>query len=450
MRRTHVLMACASVVAVGCVSIAGIGDYEVDPSFGTTPEGGSVTETGSGNEAGPPTDSGTDSPSDAPTDVTSPSVGLSAVTASGTGVTVGRTGIITLVIKNAAGVVEPRAGAVVAFTAKNGTSAVTFGAVTDAGGGTYRATYTGVTQGTALDLSATIDGVALTTPPAKVRVVNVVTAGLVFALDAENADRAGNFGGKNCAVSALGAWSDLTGAALNGTLTNFDTIPCVATSGWNGTGKPDSPFRLTFDGIDDYVDFGTAGSISKQTIIAWVRKTGDGFTGTTGNGGLLNVTPIFSKGTAEGEMGPIDINFYLGIADTGELATDYEAAGTSANFPLKGATVLAKDTWYMVAMTLDAAAAERFLFVNGKQDGTSTITVAPAGGVNAPLMVGGARRTDGAGAVTCPGAAGSTGCGRFKGDIAGVLAYNRALTATEIERNCHALSSSLGILSCPN
>ena len=40
--------------------------------------------------------------------------------------------------------------------------------------------------------------------------------------------------------------------------------------------------------------------------------------------------------------------------------------------------------------------------------------------------------------------------GRFKGDVAIVLTYNRALTVSEIEKNCHAFSSRFGMKNCPN
>ena len=49
---------------------------------------------------------------------------------------------------------------------------------------------------------------------------------------------------------------------------------------------------------------------------------------------------------------------------------------------------------------------------------------------NAKLVIGGAQQSD----AVC--LAGTTGCARFKGDIAAVLTYSRALTTAEIERNC--------------
>jgi hypothetical protein len=54
------------------------------------------------------------------------------------------------------------------------------------------------------------------------------------------------------------------------------------------------------------------------------------------------------------------------------------------------------------------------------------------------LVVGGSNRTD------------LSANGRFKGDIAIVLTYDRALSVTEIEQNCHAYSSRFGIGACPN
>lgn len=445
----------ASLFVASCVGIAGVGDYAVDPCFdgcGDAPSGsdtGPGTDTGGQQDSPIGSDTGTDAPVDVGPDGAPPSPGLSTITLSGTGVAVGKTGVATLVTKNATGDVVPRTGAKVVFTTKGGTSVVTFGAVSDLGGGTYKATYTGLTEGTKLDVSATLDGAPLTTATRSLRVTNAVAAGLTFSLDASNADAAGNFGGKGCGGAGLGTWTDLGTSAFAGTLNAFTSPPCAAVSGWNGSGAPDNPHRLTFDGIDDHVSFGAVNSLLKQTVMVWFKKTGTGFTGTSGTGGVTNITPLVTKGTAENEVEAVDINYYLGIGPTGVLATDFEANPGSGNAPLLGVTALTNDVWYMAAMTLDSAAVERFLYLNGAQEASSATAATPASGSSSLLVVGGARRTDAAG-DTCPGAAGSSGCARFKGEIAVVLTYDRALTKAEIEQNCHSFSSRFGMLTCPN
>jgi hypothetical protein len=441
-------------VVAGCTAVAGVSDYAVDPCFGGCPDG----QTDAPSSDGPPTsdspvgEGGIDAPIDAPIDTAPPpSPGQSSVTVVGTGVAVGKITLVTLVAKDELGAPVARTGAKVTFTKSGGTSAVTFGTVTDKGDGTYTAPVTGVTEGTKIAVSAILDGAPLTTAGASLRVVNPVSTGLTFSLDAANADRAGNFGGKGCAAAGLTQWTDLTVSSLPGALSGF-VDPCGATSGWAGTGLADSPFRLAFDGVDDHVAFGAVNPLPKYTVLAWIRKAGTGFSGTSGTGGLTNVVPILSKGTAEGETLPLDINYYLGIASTGELASDYEANPGSGNAPLVGATVLTAATWYMVGTTLSLdAPASRAIWLNGATDATAVPTLPPFGGPTstAVLTIGGAKRTDAAGA-TCPGLAGSTGCGRFEGDVAVVLTYDHALTQAEIEKNCHSFSSRFGMMSCPN
>jgi len=444
----------------GCVAVAGVSDFAVDPCFdgcldGSSPDGTTTTaDTSTTSDTSVADTSTTDGPvvivdagadADAADAAPPPSPGKTDVTVSGTGVGVGKTGVVTLVAKDAAGLAVARVGGTVVFTTSGGTSVVTFGAVVDKGDGTYRATFTGVTEGTKLSVSATLDGAPLTTPAVGLRVINPVSTGLTFSLDAANADRLNNAGGKNCVASGLAQWTDLTAGSYPGTLTAF-VDRCAAGSGWAGAGTPESPFRLGFDGVDDHVDFNTVNALQKYTVLAWIRKTGVGTTGTSGTGGLVNVTPILSRGTAEGETDAIDINYYLGIASTGALASDYEAVGTHGNAPLTGAIVLADNTWYMVGTTLDATApGTRSLYVNGVVDGTLTPTLAPSGAASALLTVGGAKTTTAAGA-TCT----VTGCGRFQGDIAVVLTYDHVLTTAEIERNCHSFSSRFGMTTCPN
>lgn len=452
LRQRVALLLLGTSVLAGCAALAGVSDYAVDPCFGGCPDGPTTDGPLEGSTTdGPPVgEGGVDGAADAPVDATPPpSPGQSVINISGTGVAVGKSAIVTVIAKDDTGNAIPRTGAKITFTTSGGTSAVSFGAPVDKGDGTYRATVTGVAEGTKIAVSAILDGAPLTTAPASLRVVNLVSAGLTFSLDAANADRGGNFGGKTCAASGLVQWTDLTASSFPGALTGFDAPPCSATSGWGGAGAPESPFHLAFDGVDDHVDFGAVNALQKYTVLAWIRKTGLGFAGTSGSGGLTNVVPILSKGTAQGETDNIDINYYLGIADTGHLASDYEANPGSGNAPLTGATVLAADTWYMVGTTLDASASSRALWLNGATDATSVPTLPPSGAASSRLVIGGAQRTDAAGA-TCPGAAGSTGCGRFKGDIAVVLTYDHALTQAEIEKNCHSFSSRFGMMACPN
>lgn len=442
-----------TLALAGCAAVAGVADYAVDPCFGGCADGPTADGPIEGSTAadGPVGDGGSDAPvSDAPADGPVQSPGKSVVTLSGTGVAVGKTAVVTLIAKDDGGAAVARIGAKVTFTTTGGTSTVSIGATVDKGDGTYRAIITGVTEGTKLAVSATLDNAPLNTPAPSLRVVNPIAEGLTLSIDAANADTQGNFGGKGCAASGLAQWTDLSASAFPGTLTGFaDT--CGAASGWAGTGAPESPFRLRFDGVDDHVAFGAVNAMPKYTILAWIKKTGTGLPGTSGNGGLTNVVPIVTKGTAQNEALAIDINYYLGIGSGGQLGSDYEADPGSGNAPLTGATMLAADTWYMVGTTLDLAAATRALWLNGATDATAVPTTQPFGGPTstAVLTVGGARRSD-ATVPTCPGVAGDTGCGSFKGDIAVVLTYDRALTQAEIEKNCHAFSSRFGMLSCPN
>ncbi len=322
----------------------------------------------------------------------------------------GAVAIATIFANDGAGNAVSHGGASVIFTTTGGTSVVTVGPTTDRGTARTARSYP-------------------------------VSAGLTFAIDASNADSAKSFGGKDCPASALTLWTDLGPMAFPGTLTSFPAPPCAADSGWQGTGAPESPYRLTFNGVDDYVNFGAVDSIQQQTVLAWIRETDPGTpSAISGGGGLVDVVPVVTKGTNEQENDAVDVNFYIGIASSGALASDYEMSPDSANAPFTGSTVLAMNAWYMVGMTLDVVAGTRRLWVNGAVDASTVPMRAPSTGSASQLVIGGSRATTGA----------TSGQGRSKGDVAAVMTYDRALSATEIEQTCHSLSSRFGMTTCPN
>jgi YVTN family beta-propeller protein len=93
------------------------------------------------------------------------SAATSRITVSAGTVLSGSEVVLTLQGKDAAGNDVTTGGAAVVFTASGGTSTGTIGATTDDGDGTYSATFTGVTVGTATTIGALIDDVAVTSTP---------------------------------------------------------------------------------------------------------------------------------------------------------------------------------------------------------------------------------------------------------------------------------------------
>ncbi|MFO0637786.1 MAG: LamG-like jellyroll fold domain-containing protein [Polyangiaceae bacterium] len=440
-----VALAVGLVHASGCLAIAGIDGFRVDEQADAGPpaDGAPAPDTSRPDVSQPDTSvPDTSVPDSAVPDTSVPDTsvpvptGLSDVTLPGTGVPTGGKIVATLTTRDDAGNPVRRTGAQVSFTATGGTSVVSFGTVTDLGDGRYTSVLTGVQEGTPLEVSAVLDGTPLRSPKPSLRVANAPTSGLAFHVDAENADGAGNFGGKGCPAAGRASWKDLSANAVTGTLAGF-TTPCGAGSGWAGQGTPDDPYRLTLDGTDDHVSFGATASLTKHTLVAWVRQTGAGTLGSSGNGGLAAVFPILTKGTGEAENAMVDINYYLGLDELGHLATDYEHVTTSTNAPLTGTAKVTDGTWVMLSSTLDAQASVRANAVNATQDVQLAPTAGPSPGTASLLVVGGANRSNG------------MASGRFKGDVAVVRTYDRALTPQELVATCHAYSARFRILTCP-
>jgi hypothetical protein len=90
------------------------------------------------------------------------SAAKSTVSASSGTVASGGTVTLTLQAKDSSGNNLTNGGLAVVFTASGGTSAGTIGATTDNGNGTYAATFTATTAGTATTIQATIGGVPVT------------------------------------------------------------------------------------------------------------------------------------------------------------------------------------------------------------------------------------------------------------------------------------------------
>jgi hypothetical protein len=135
---------------------------------------------------------------------------------------------------------------------------------------------------------------------------------------------------------------------------------------------------LDFDGVNDYVTFGTAAALglANFTLEAWVKIEGPGVVHTsTGTGGLSNVIPIVTKGRDEADGTNVDMNYYMGIKSIGtnyNIVADFEegsgAASPGLNHPLQGAINIPQNVWTHLACTYDGN--DLKLYVNGQPDAT--------------------------------------------------------------------------------
>ena len=220
---------------------------------------------------------------------------------------------------------------------------------------------------------------------------SLVLPGLVLCLDAANPK---SYPGTGT------TWTDLTGRGNNGTLVNMDGTNLNSANGGS----------LTFDGTNEYVSCGNPSSLNfgteNFTISFTVYTTAYGFQGGSyvGKGNGTSIGFDFR-----------DYGFFL-----------YGTSGLIAysNF---GATL---NVWEQYSIAYDSSSSVK-IYKNGVLSSILSITNVSSINTTEPFRIG------------LSVAGGPTRY--FNGRISSVLAYNRALTAAEIQQNFNATRSRYGI-----
>ena len=228
----------------------------------------------------------------------------------------------------------------------------------------------------------------------------IVTNGLVLHLDAAQLR---SYPGSGT------AWTDLSGTGNNGTLTNGPTF----NSGNGGS--------IVFDGINDYVNVGMnnfpSGS-SSRTLSAIFRVT-------SVSGGK----ELFGFGQNTG----IGSRYALWIDGSNTIGIEFAGSGVVTS------SWAGVNNWiHLTAVLPSTNGFSTLIYVNGIQP--STTTLGSDGTINTPSA--------GSGGVCYVGAvAGALAFFPhiFPGNVANVLVYNRALTATEVLQNYNAIKSRFGL-----
>jgi len=223
----------------------------------------------------------------------------------------------------------------------------------------------------------------------------IVTDGLVLCLDAGNT--------KSYPGSGT-TWTDLSGNGRNGVLTNGPTYS-------NGS--------LVFDGTDDRVvitnnELARIGT-GNHTITAWVNNdivTEEDFIGTgTSQGDVLLMIFIQAGGGAGGFRG-------------------HAWSSTGSSNTIDSPRAIGTGNWNMLTQRVTWGG-NIDLFENGVLTKTQVLSGGAPTSSRTKFIIG--SRTDGGSG------------GHFDGRIANVQAYNRALTATEIQQNFNALRGRFSI-----
>ena len=222
---------------------------------------------------------------------------------------------------------------------------------------------------------------------------NIVTDGLVFAVDAAN---------PSSYVSGSTIWKDQTVSQNNGTLTNGPTFDSVDGG------------SIVFDGTNDYVNLNTntLSSVDPITIIAWINPNS-----------LTATQCVISDGTTGG----VSIRLEFGRTDN---TFSWNQSGVAATANANAITTT--DNFHQVAIVRSGNYSDWTIsfYVNGNAWGsTSGITQTPS---STPSNCSIGSRGDGSGLY-------------FNGKISNVKIYNRALSSTEVSQNYNALKPRFGL-----
>jgi hypothetical protein len=226
---------------------------------------------------------------------------------------------------------------------------------------------------------------------------NIVTNGLILYLDAGNP---ASYPGSGT------TWTDLSGNGNNGTLLNG-----VGYNSNNGG-------SLTFDGVNDYVNFGNSSVFNQSggksfTITCWARVSS----------ASNPFNAFLSKSLFSGEF-----EYALGLGPPPNNGVWWLTSSNGTNWVVRGAGEnISLSVWYYYAVGYDFANQVSFASINGKSIFTSTQTGIYNG--SRPFEIG--RHND---PVTY-----STS------RISNLQFYNRVLTASEIQQNFNATRGRFGI-----
>lgn len=212
----------------------------------------------------------------------------------------------------------------------------------------------------------------------------IVTDGLVMYLDAANPrsyPRSGT------------AWNDISGNNITGTLTNGPTFD--STSGGS----------FVFDGTDKFVQTSINTTLTAMTLMGFIKR----------NGNQVEYTGIFySRGTAATGLG-----FFSTQNDLSYTWNDL-----STTFLFDSNLLIPNNQWCMVAVSVTSTAATLYVNTTSVTNSTSH----PSTTID-DLKIG----------------KDESSTRRFNGNIANVMLYNRALSATEVLQNFNATRNRFGI-----
>ena len=200
---------------------------------------------------------------------------------------------------------------------------------------------------------------------------------------------------------------DLGGGAVDGTLTNGPTF------------NSSNSGSIVFDGVDDYINFGTSYTsldLISKSFCAWV------YLGAT----LANPTGIMDKQFDNGGANYGGWGFWVG-------SNRKLWWWNQANLDIidNGPTTIGTNVWTHIAVTYNSSTKTASFYINGTLNSS---------GSNAGIV----EKSSGATNLTISGIRNASQ-GIINGRVANVFAYNRVLSATEILQNYNAQKGRFGL-----
>jgi hypothetical protein len=227
---------------------------------------------------------------------------------------------------------------------------------------------------------------------------DVVKNGLVLYLDAANS---------KSYVSGSSTWFDLSGNNNSGSLTNGPAF------------SSDGKGSINFDAINDYVNTNYVLSNSAASISVWFSAL------TQTDDPASSLRPIIQQGKIDGASLPegVEINMLAeGDPNAGKIRVSWGNA-TGAGYYHITATRYDDTRWYMATLSNNGTIFS--FYINGNLISTGSTYTSVS--TTTKLQIGGSS---------------TIAARKFKGKIAQVSIYNRALSPAEILENYNATKSN--------